>query len=169
MYGRGIRATTRSPAADRTTHLEAKMMKEMQDRLGAVGLVVALQAACIGGPRAPLQEPVPESRMASQFGSKSDVVGGEELQSVPDGASALDALQRLRPEFLTRKAAQLPTDPYGGYPVVYLDGQRLGELSTLQGIPLRSIVEIRFLRTATAAQHLGRTYPGGVIAVSTRR
>lgn len=145
------------------------MMKEMQFRLGAVGLLVTLQAACIGGSRVPVQEPVPDSRMASKFGSRSDVVNGEELRSVSDVASALDALRRLRPEFLKRKAAPVPTDPYGGYPVVYLDGQRLGELSTLNGIPLGAIVEIRFLRAAAAAEHLGLAYPGGVIAVSTRQ
>ena len=145
------------------------MMKESQVRLGALGLVLALQAACMGAAQARIEEPVPDSRMETETGSRGDVVRVEELEAVREAGTAFDALRKLRPEFLTRRAAAVPTDPEEGYPVVYLDGQRLGGLSTLQGIPLTSIVEIRYLRTAAAAERLGKSHPGGVIAVSTRR
>jgi len=144
------------------------MMKETQARLGAV-LLVALQAACMGASHARLEEPVPASRMETQTGGRADVVSTDELLAVQDVGTAFDALRKLRPEFLIRRGPPMPTDPDAGYPVVYLDGQRLGGLNTLQGIPLSSIVEIRYLRTAAAVEQLGKSHPGGVIAVSTRR
>lgn len=145
------------------------MMKESQLRFGALALALTLGTACAASSQAPLQQPAPASRMETQTGGRNDVVKQEELWEVRDVGTAFDALRRLRPEFLTRRASAVPTDPYQGYPVVYIDGQRLGDLSTLHGIPLRSIIEIRYLRMAAAAQQLGLTHPGGVIAVSTRR
>jgi hypothetical protein len=145
------------------------MMKESQVRLGAAGLVLVLQAGCMGASQARFEEPAPASRMETQTGSRSDVVDVDELQAVQGAGTAFDALRKLRPEFLTRRAPSMPTDPDAGYPVVYLDGQRLGGLNTLQGIPLSSIVEIRYLRSAAASERLGRNHPGGVIAVSTHQ
>lgn len=145
------------------------MTQEMHVRLGATALILALQAACMSASQARVEEPAPASRLETQTGSRSDVVDGDELQAVQDVGTAFDALRKLRPEFLTRRAAPMPTDPDDGYPVVYLDGQRLGGLNTLEGIPLASILEIRYLRAAAAAERLGRNHPGGVIAVSTRR
>jgi hypothetical protein len=145
------------------------MMKESQLRFGALSLALTLGTACAASSQAPVEQPAPASRMETQTGGRNDVVKQEELWEVRDVGTAFDALRKLRPEFLTRRAAAVPTDPYEGHPVVYLDGQRLGDLSTLRGIPLRTIIEIRFLRMAAAAQQLGLTHPGGVIAVSTQR
>ena len=62
-----------------------------------------------------------------------------------------------------------PADPYGGFPAVYVDGVRLGELGMLQSIPVSAVVEIRYLRASAAAHELGVSQPGGVLVVSTRR
>ncbi|HKG95975.1 MAG TPA: hypothetical protein VKA84_28945 [Gemmatimonadaceae bacterium] len=52
-----------------------------------------------------------------------------------------DAIRRLRPEFLTRRAYSLADDPYGGQPVVYLDGLRQGGLDVLQTMSAAAIAE----------------------------
>ena len=100
---------------------------------------------------------------------RSNVVEQEEIRSADAGPSAYEAIRRLRPEYLTRRATPQPGDPEEGYPVVYLDGVRLGGLETLKNIPLDTVTRIRFLRASEAAQWLGRTHRGGVIAVSTIR
>ena len=100
---------------------------------------------------------------------RSNVVEQEEIRAADTGPSAYEAIRRLRPEYLTRRATPQPGDAEEGYPVVYLDGVRLGGLETLKNIPLDTITRIRFLRASEAAQWLGRTHRGGVIAVSTTR
>jgi hypothetical protein len=97
-----------------------------------------------------------------------NILLGSEIQTPPDVNTAYDAVRRLRPEFLTRHAAPLPTDPYRGYPVLYVDRVREGPLDLLQTIPARAVVEIRFLRASAAFDAFGTYHPGGVIAVRTR-
>jgi len=99
----------------------------------------------------------------------ASVLLGSEIQTPPDINTAYDAVRRLRPEFLTRRATPLPADPYRGYAVVYVDGVREGPLDMLQTIPARAVVEIRFVRASEAFDAFGVYHSGGVIAVRTRR
>lgn len=84
--------------------------------------------------------------------------------------NALDAVRRLRPELLTRRADALAAaDQYRGAPVVYVNGVLQGGLDMLESIPASAITEIRYLSGTGAADRFGVRHPGGVIAVSTRR
>jgi len=52
--------------------------------------------------------------------------------------------------------------------VVFLNDQRYGDLSSLDGIEVNSIEEIRYLSAAQAQQRYGMGYPQGVILVTSR-
>lgn len=137
-------------------------------KLFPAGLVAVALLAQVGSARAQAAPAGQANLRPATFG-RSNVVEQEEIRAADTGPSAYEAIRRLRPEYLTRRATPQPGDAEEGYPVVYLDGVRLGGLETLKNIPLGTITRIRFLRASEAAQWLGRTHRGGVIAVSTIR
>lgn len=132
-------------------------------RIAAVLPLLLLQAGCLAS-----QTPNAQGRLRPEISRRSDVVAAEEIRTVEIGQNALDALRRLRPEFLKR-GPTVPEDPEAGYPAVYVDGVRLGGPETLKDIPTGSIQEIRFIKAGEAYEKFGRHHRGGVIAVSTGR
>ncbi len=82
-----------------------------------------------------------------------------------------DAIQHLRPEMLRPRLANASssiTSP-GDYTVhVYLDNNRLGEISDLRTIPLSTIKDIRYLNPSQAMQRFGSGNSGGVIVLTSR-
>ena len=138
-------------------------------RIGMAITTLVLAAGCAGG-RSAFANPAPEAgRIRAQTPTRGSVVARDEIRSVESGFTALQALRRLRPEFLNRHAAPLPGNNEEGFAVVYLDGVRLGGLETLEDIPVTTIAEIRYLRASTAAERLGKNHRGGVILVSSIR
>ena len=130
--------------------------------------LLSLAAGCAAGQTVP--NPSPEAApMRAQTPGRGSIVARDELRRIETGHTAFEAVRRLRPEFLSRHAAPLPGDTEQGFAVVYLDGTRLGGLETLEGIPVTTIVEIRFLRASAAVERLGKNHRGGVILVSTVR
>ena len=143
----------------------------IQLRVTAVVTALLLQAGCLAGRQSAAGLPAPDvaSRTPTQAHSKASVVAEAELRGSEPGANVLQLLRRLRPEFLARHTYPKPGDPEDGYAVVYIDGILQGGLNTLQSIPVSFITEIRYLRATAAAEWVGRTHAGGVIAVSTYR
>jgi len=138
-------------------------------RIGLAVTTLVLAAGCAGG-RSAFANPEPEvGRIRAQTPSRGSIVAWEEIRSVEAGFTALQALRRLRPEFLSRHATPLPGDNEAGFAVVYLDGVRLGGLETLENIPVTTIVEMRYLRHSNAEVRMGKNHRGGVILVSTIR
>jgi hypothetical protein len=79
------------------------------------------------------------------------------------GATAYEAVERLRPRFLKAggTAAFQPT--------VYLDGQKIGGVAELRLIPAMSVTEIRFLNSLEATAIFGtQGGAGAAISVTTR-
>lgn len=105
----------------------------------------------------------PLTRSASRY-----LLTGAELQSV-GGANTLDALRRLRPEFLAHRAFAATDDPFGGVPVLYVNGVAEGAMSLLSNLPLDAVREIRFLSAVEGAHKMGTYYPGGILSVTTRK
>jgi hypothetical protein len=146
------------------------MRTSIQHQIGTAVTALVLGTGCMTG-RSGTADPSPEMArpIRAQTPTRANLVAQEEIRSVETGYTALEAVRRLRPEFLNRHATPMPGDAEEGFAVVYLDGVRLGELKTLENIPVTTIVEIRYLRPSAAAQWLGKHHRGGVIAVSTIR
>jgi hypothetical protein len=101
--------------------------------------------------------------------ARSNILGFAELRTA-NLNNALEAVARLRPEFLRTHGAPSAVDPNRGLPTVFLDGVRQGGLDALRSIPVGAVYEIRYLSaSAAAADQYGPFYHGGVIAVRTRR
>ena len=124
-------------------------------RLAALMLSLAVVTGCAS------------SKTAAQAGaphrSTGNVIGGEEL--IGTGATNVyEAVQRLRPQWLT--SARIRRGGSGDELVVYLDSNRYGTLTSLQGLSLGGITEVRYYGASEATNRFGTGHTGGAIVVS---
>ena len=96
----------------------------------------------------------------------STLITREELLAT-NAPDAYQAVERLHPDWLRGRGL---TSLTGTPPkvVVYLDGQRLGEVSMLTRFTLNGIKEIRFHNASDATQRWGTGHSAGVIEVLTQ-
>ena len=94
----------------------------------------------------------------------SPVLTETEISSV-DSPSALDAIRRLRPQYL--QTSSTPGAAEG--PVIYVDGIRLaGGVEALRDIAATTIHEIRRLDALDATARYGTGHQGGAILIATK-
>lgn len=131
-------------------------------RAGAMLSMLALLAGCAGAPQG--------DRESNSFAQRTSrvFITATELQSA-GAATAYDAVRRIRPELLTRRAVVALDDPYKGFPVVYLDGKLQGSVDLLHTIPVEAIAAIHYLSGSEGHSRYGKYHPGGVIDVHARR
>jgi hypothetical protein len=118
------------------------------------GLLGVVAGACTSGK--PGVGPAPR---------RSNVITRAELDRVP-GASAFDAVQQLRPTWLSR-----PTAPTlgGDNPIMaYVDGQQFGTAADLRNLPTEQVERIEFISAADATTRFGTGHPSGAILVTTK-
>jgi hypothetical protein len=97
-------------------------------------------------------------------GSAGEVVTMSELRRLDAGLSLMDALQRVRPEFL---------HPHGSAPTVSIDGSSSTDVSALRTIRIVDVQEVRLLRGAVSGglatiRSDGAVVVGDVLRVVTR-
>lgn len=76
-------------------------------------------------------------------------------------------IRAVRPGMLTTRGRTSITNQDPGI-VVFMNGQRFGDISSLEGVETSTVHEIRYLTAAQAQSRFGTGYPQGVIAVTTR-
>ena len=91
------------------------------------------------------------------------------VQAEIDSTSASDAyqvIQLLRPEWLrSRGAGSMGGAPQ--MPVAYVDGQRYGELQSLQSFRIGTFKELRYYSASEATNRWGTGHTGGVVYLTT--
>ncbi|TVR64274.1 MAG: hypothetical protein EA422_07145 [Gemmatimonadales bacterium] len=85
--------------------------------------------------------------------------------SVQDAYSVVD---RLRPQWLRSRGSMSIRNPQPVYPVVYVDGQRFGELDSLRTLGVQSLSSLQFISAPQATTRYGTGHAGGAILVVTR-
>ncbi len=106
------------------------------------------------------------SQGPAREGRGSNVITRTELDAVPS-SSAFDAVQRLRPQWLSR-----PNAPsiQGSNPVmVYVDRHNFGTLESLRSLNTEQIEQMEFVRARDATTRYGTGHASGVIEITTRR
>ena len=114
------------------------------------------------------------------FAAQADVVESENRgrnQIVPseirDGdiryPTAYQMIQQLRPRWLQPRGQVSMMDPGAGYPTVYIDEIRHGNMYTLREIPSHHIRLMEFINAADATTRWGTGHRAGVINVVTGR
>src|SRR6266550_1018334 len=97
----------------------------------------------------------------------ASVITHEEFVASNEG-NAYDAIAKLRPLFLkSRGRTTINAEAYD-YPVVFVDGQRFGDLTSLKTVVAAQILQARHLSGPDAVGKYGMQYGGGVIEITTR-
>ncbi|MDB4877104.1 MAG: hypothetical protein JWM41_3550 [Gemmatimonadetes bacterium] len=79
--------------------------------------------------------------------------------------TAMDAIKRLRPNFLTGRGAPSANSPDVGI-VIYANGMRLGGPSALNDVLVQDIKQIQYLNASEATQRFGTGHPNGAILIT---
>jgi len=82
--------------------------------------------------------------------------------------TALDAVQRVRPDALTKRGTKSIMLDAQSYPVVFLNTQYYGKIDELRNMSADDIEEIRIFGNADAVTKFGAQYGGGVIQLISR-
>ena len=134
--------------------------------LAFVGMALIIQA-CVSSGRLPAADRASAKRSAfDTMGAPHRITLGE-LRKV-EGFTALDAVRRLRPEFLQSTEAPAALSRTG--PSVYENGHYSGGIEQLAEIPLGLVVDVQRLSFVEAKNLFGVTCrcEGGVISVRTK-
>ncbi|HKO16950.1 MAG TPA: hypothetical protein VJU87_11975 [Gemmatimonadaceae bacterium] len=101
---------------------------------------------------------------ARSISRQPDVIAADELATI-DVQNALQAVQRLRPNFLRSVGPTSITQAEAGI-VVYVDNTRMGGTEVLEQIPITEVKEIRYLNATDATQRYGTGHTAGAIVVT---
>lgn len=100
-------------------------------------------------------------------GGNRNVITSDEIRAL-NVSTAMDVVQRLRPEFLRGRGRASIQDPAAQFPVVYVDGVRAGGIDALRTIGATDVLEIRYINSTDATTRYGTGHTGGVIEVRIR-
>jgi hypothetical protein len=107
-------------------------------------------------------------RPEQDLSTNPDEISEEEIASI-SAANAYEAVRKLRPNFLSFRGRTTVLGTSNPDPVVYVDDQRYGPISSLRTIPASQVTRIRLYRAWEAATKYGNGHMGGVIAVATKQ
>lgn len=142
----------------------------MFTQISTAAVLVAALACASGSSSSEGSSPSGSSSTTSAVPRRPDVITAEELAgpSVVDG-SALDAVRRLRPNFLMTRGTTSMQNPTAGNVHVSVDGGPLQTVDFLSRLQAREVAEIRYLSPSDAAERFGvATESGGVIVVKSK-
>jgi len=113
-----------------------------------------------GTPGATQQASAPSRSRGSR-----DLITSEELAKL-DVQNALDAVRRLRPNFLQTHGGLSSSITQGPQDVVvYVDNTKMGGPASLAQIPITDVKEIQYLNGPDATQRYGTGHGSGAIIV----
>lgn len=81
------------------------------------------------------------------------------------GNNLYEVVEKLRPNFLRSRGATSITTPGEEYPVVFVDGRKYGDLSSLRTLIPRQVSQVRYYDGNSAAARFGVINAPGVIDV----
>lgn len=95
-------------------------------------------------------------------------VSGEDLAAT-NSQMVYDALQLLKPEWMTGRGPISLTDAAEARPNVYMNGTRMGDLDYLREVYVTDVAEVRYWPSGEAGARFGMGNPRGVIEIIARR
>lgn len=121
-------------------------------------------AACASSPAG---SPAATQQSSQSSSHHSNDVLTEEDFAKTDAQTALDAVRRLRPNFLQPHGGESTSLTLGRQDVVvYVDNTRMGGPSFLAQIPINEVKEIQYLNGTDATQRFGTGHGSGAIIVT---
>jgi hypothetical protein len=77
-----------------------------------------------------------------------------------------DAINKLRPQWLTSRGPTSVTDATPSTVDVYMDGSLLGKVDYLRDVPVLDVTEVRYWDAGQASVRFGMGHPHGVIELT---
>jgi len=93
----------------------------------------------------------------------SSVITEAEFDEVVTIGNLYDAIERLRSAWLRSRGGR------SGYPVVFVNGTRFGDIESLRSLQVGDVASARLMSAGDATTLYGTGYPAGIIDVRTRR
>jgi hypothetical protein len=94
-----------------------------------------------------------------------NVLTQEQLASTESG-NLYDAIQKLRPAWLTSRGPTSVSDPTPTVPSVYMNGSMLGRADYLREVRILDVTEVRYWDAGRASARFGMGHPRGVIEIT---
>jgi hypothetical protein len=79
-----------------------------------------------------------------------------------------EAIERLRPEWLTSRGPTSVTNTEPTVPSVYMNGTMLGKAEYLRDVRVTDVTEVRYWEAGPASARFGMGHPRGVIELTRR-
>lgn len=95
------------------------------------------------------------------------IITTEEINA-SSARDAYSAVQLLRPDWLRSRGSTSIRNPTPVSAVVYVDGQRYGDVRSLEQFRIGSFKELRYYSATEATSRWGTDHAGGVIYLTTR-
>lgn len=104
------------------------------------------------------------NRSTADSGDRSTLT--HEQLTTTNSADLYDAIDKLRPEWLTSRGPRSMTDATPAMPSVFMNGQMLGPAEYLREMRVADVSEVRYWPAGPAAARFGMGHPRGVIEVT---
>ena len=89
----------------------------------------------------------------------------DEIKS-SSAANAFELIENSRPHWLEGRGIKSLRSRTASNPVVYVDGQRHGDILSLTTLPSYNIVQIQYMNAGDATIRFGVGHPGGAILIT---
>lgn len=99
--------------------------------------------------------------------TNSEIITHDEIVA-SRASSAYDVIKKLHGNFFSYRGRTSFIDSASAMPVVFVDDQAYGPISSLRNIPASEIDEIRLYRAWEAVLKYGSGLPGGAISIKSR-
>ena len=107
------------------------------------------------------------SRLDPALTSNPEIISQQEVVN-SRGLTAYDVIRKVHANFLSYRGENSFIDKGASMPMVFMDDQVYGPVSTLRNIPATQIAEIRLYRSWEAVLKYGTGLPAGAISIKTR-
>jgi len=107
------------------------------------------------------------NRLDPALTANTEIISQEQVIS-SRGLTAYDVIQKVHANFLSYRGENSFIDKGASMPMVFVDDQVYGPVSTLRNIPATQIAEIRLYRSWEAVLKYGSGLPAGAISIKTR-
>ena len=92
----------------------------------------------------------------------------QEQLAATNSLTLYDAIQKLRPDWLTSRGPTSVTDPTPAVASVYMGNTRLGRADYLREMRVLDVSEVRYWDAGQASARFGMGHPRGVIEITRR-
>ena len=91
-----------------------------------------------------------------------------EQLAATNSENVYDAIQKLRPDWLTSRGPTSVSNPAPSVASVYMNGTMLGKAEYLRQVRLLDVSEVRYWDAGQASARFGMGHPRGVIEITRR-